>query len=224
MSQCSVWPMEIDVPQLVEHTHTRRAFQIYAVLAVGLPVHENNQEAKIFRRHRYGDPFWICKPTYPHGIPRRNRRIVMQIVNHSNCRSRSSQLLSQIACLPMRHGICCTGSRPHANASPYTIDPKDENMEKLSWMIMHKSDLIVTPLETARFSAVWCTHLRIDADNFVAFVACVGKHIFVAFNAVRMIVAKNIPLSGQAFVTLPAAEVARVPILGHGFGVFATEN
>lgn len=39
-----------------------------------------------------------------------------------------------------------------------------------------------------------------------------------------MVVAQHVTLAGQALVALPAAEVARVPVLGHGLRVLAAEN
>lgn len=68
------------------------------------------------------------------------------------------------------------------------------------------------------------THLRVDADCLVALLADVGEHILVAFDAVGMLVAQHVALAGQTLVTLPAAEVAGMPILRHGLGVLATEN
>lgn len=67
-------------------------------------------------------------------------------------------------------------------------------------------------------------YLRVDSDDFVAFFAGIREYRFVAFNAVRVIVAEYVSLSGQRFVALPATEMRRVPILVHGFCEFAAEN
>jgi len=64
--------------------------------------------------------------------------------------------------------------------------------------------------------------LRIDADDTVAVVAAVGEHSFVAFDAIRMLVTQNVALARQRLVTLPAAKMTQMPILGHGFRVFPT--
>lgn len=39
-----------------------------------------------------------------------------------------------------------------------------------------------------------------------------------------MVVAQYVSLAGQALVALPAAEVARMPVLGHCLRVLAAEN
>lgn len=67
-------------------------------------------------------------------------------------------------------------------------------------------------------------YLGIDSNDLVAFLASVGEHILVALDAVRMVVAQHVPLTGQALVALPAAEVARVPVLGHCLRILAAEN
>lgn len=68
------------------------------------------------------------------------------------------------------------------------------------------------------------TNLGVDPDDLAALLAVVRKHILVALDAVGMVVTQHIPLSGQAVVALPAAEVVVVPVLVHGFRVFAAEN
>lgn len=68
------------------------------------------------------------------------------------------------------------------------------------------------------------TNLRVDADDFIALLACVGEDILVAFNAERMLVSQHIALTGERLVALPAAEMARVPVFGHRLCVFTAEN
>ena len=67
-------------------------------------------------------------------------------------------------------------------------------------------------------------HLRINANYFIAFFANVGKNAFVAFNTIRMFIPKNVTLTGQSFVTLPARKVTAVPVFGHGLSIFTAEN
>lgn len=66
--------------------------------------------------------------------------------------------------------------------------------------------------------------LRINADDTVAVVAAVGKHGLVALDAIRMLIAQHVALARQRLIALPAAKMTQVPILGHGFRVFSTEN
>lgn len=68
------------------------------------------------------------------------------------------------------------------------------------------------------------TYLGIDTDDLIAFFASIGEDILVAFNAIGMIVTYDITLAGEAFIALPAAEMAGMPILIHGLCVFTTEN
>lgn len=68
------------------------------------------------------------------------------------------------------------------------------------------------------------SHLWVNADGSVALLTCVGEHRLVALDAVRMIVPEHVALSCQGLVTLPAAEVARVPVLRHRLRVFSAEN
>ena len=67
-------------------------------------------------------------------------------------------------------------------------------------------------------------YLGVDADGLAALLAGVGEDGLVALDAVGMVVAEHVALAGQRLVALPAAEVTRVPVLGHGLGVLATEN
>lgn len=67
-------------------------------------------------------------------------------------------------------------------------------------------------------------HLGVDADGLVALLAGISEDRFVALNAVGVVIAQHVALASQRLVALPAAEVARMPVLGHGLGVLATEN
>lgn len=67
-------------------------------------------------------------------------------------------------------------------------------------------------------------YLRIDSNDLVTFVACICEYIFVAFNAVRMLITQHISLTSQTFVTLPAAEMTRMPVLVHCLRIFTAEN
>ena len=66
-------------------------------------------------------------------------------------------------------------------------------------------------------------HLGVRPDPLVALLAGVGEEIIVALDAVRMIVAEDVALARQRIITIPAAEVAAVPILIHGFCKLAAE-
>lgn len=130
-------------------------------------------------------------------------------MNHNSCRSRSCRTWSQTACPPGTSCICCTGSTPRASAYLCRKDP-----ERCSKSIK------VSPTRQGSSR----TNLGVDPDDLAALLAVVRKHILVALDAVGMVVTQHIPLSGQAVVALPATEVVVVPVLVHGFRVFAAEN
>lgn len=67
-------------------------------------------------------------------------------------------------------------------------------------------------------------YLWIDSNDLVALVARIGEHVFVAFDAVWMLVAQYIPLASQALIALPAAKMSRMPILVHCLRVLSAEN
>lgn len=67
-------------------------------------------------------------------------------------------------------------------------------------------------------------YLRIDANDLVAFIARVSKHILVTFDTIWMLIPKNITLSRQALVALPATKMTRMKVLIHGLRIFTTEN
>lgn len=67
-------------------------------------------------------------------------------------------------------------------------------------------------------------YLRVDSDDFVALLAGVGEYGFVAFDAVRVVIAQHIPLASQRLVALPAAKMCRMPVLIHGLRELAAEN
>lgn len=66
--------------------------------------------------------------------------------------------------------------------------------------------------------------LGVDADGLGALLARVSEHLLVAAHAVRVLVAQHVSLAGQRVVALPAAEVARVPVLVHGLRVLPGED
>lgn len=68
------------------------------------------------------------------------------------------------------------------------------------------------------------TYLGINSNDCVALLTSVCENSFIAFDAIRMLISQDIALTSQAFVTVPTAEVTRMPVLRHGFCVFATEN
>jgi len=66
--------------------------------------------------------------------------------------------------------------------------------------------------------------LGVDSDGLGALVAGVGEYLLVTSHAIGMFIAEDVSLTGQGVITLPTAEVSRVPILIHGFSVFPTED
>lgn len=68
------------------------------------------------------------------------------------------------------------------------------------------------------------TYLRVDADDFVAFLASISENALVALDAVGMLVSQDISLTCQRLIALPAAEVGSMPILVHCLSVITTEN
>lgn len=63
--------------------------------------------------------------------------------------------------------------------------------------------------------------LGVDTDDFVALLAAISENALVAFDAVRVLVPEHVTLPGQRFVTLPATEMAAVPVLVHRLRVLA---
>lgn len=68
------------------------------------------------------------------------------------------------------------------------------------------------------------SYFRIDSNDFVALFARIREGRLVAGDAVRMLVPKNVTLSSQRLVALPAAKMRRMPIFVHRFREFAAEN
>lgn len=149
--------------------------------------------------------FWS---TYRPGTPRRSHRIGTQTVSHSSCRSKFYPTWSQTACRPGTCDTCCKGSTPRASACLCMKDPGSGKRRLIK----------------GRFQFNSLSHLRVNSDDFIALLAVIGKHILVAANAIGMIVPKHVALAGQGVVTVPAAEVIVVPVLGHCLRVFTAEN
>lgn len=63
----------------------------------------------------------------------------------------------------------------------------------------------------------------ISSDFFLAFFAIMSKLLFVASNAVWMIILKNITRAGQRLVAVPTAEMIGMKVLTHASSVFAVE-
>lgn len=68
------------------------------------------------------------------------------------------------------------------------------------------------------------TNLRVDPNDRVAVFAGVGEDGLVTLDAVGVVILEDVALAGQGLVALPAAEVARVPVLRHGLRVLSAEN
>lgn len=55
--------------------------------------------------------------------------------------------------------------------------------------------------------------LGINANDQIAVFTSVGKNCFITFNTIRMFIFQDVTLSSKTVITLPAAEVPRVPVL-----------
>jgi hypothetical protein len=66
--------------------------------------------------------------------------------------------------------------------------------------------------------------LGVDSDRLGTLITGVGEYLLVTPHAIRMLITEDVSLAGQGVITLPAAKVAGVPILIHGFSVFPTED
>lgn len=67
-------------------------------------------------------------------------------------------------------------------------------------------------------------YLGVNANRLGALVAGIGKYLFIAAHAIRVLVSKNVPLPSKWVIALPTAEVAWMPVLIHGFGVLTAED
>jgi hypothetical protein len=82
-----------------------------------------------------------------------------------------------------------------------------------------------TPLESGEIIMSRVSrYLGVDSNQRAALLASVGKHALVALDAVGMLIAQNVTLTGQTLVAVPAAKVTRMPVLRHRLCVLATEN
>eukprot|EP00914_Ancora_sagittata_P032073 GHVO01064998.1.p2 GENE.GHVO01064998.1~~GHVO01064998.1.p2 ORF type:complete len:197 (+),score=18.25 GHVO01064998.1:1064-1654(+) len=66
--------------------------------------------------------------------------------------------------------------------------------------------------------------LGVGANRSLAFFARVGEEALVALDAVRMLLAQDVPVSGQVQVAVEATEVSAMPVLVHGACVFARKD
>lgn len=66
--------------------------------------------------------------------------------------------------------------------------------------------------------------LGVGADGRLAVLAAVGKQVLVALDAVRVLLTQDVAVTCQVQVTVPAAKVSAMPVLVHGFGVFARKD
>jgi hypothetical protein len=64
---------------------------------------------------------------------------------------------------------------------------------------------------------------RVGANLFLAFFAVVGKQLFVAGNAMRMLVFEYVTRASQRFVAMPATKMISMIILIHCSCVLAVE-
>ena len=67
------------------------------------------------------------------------------------------------------------------------------------------------------------SYFRIGSYFLFAFFTVVGEQLFVALDAVRMLVLEYVSGASQRDVTIPTAKVVRVKILIHSFCILAVE-
>jgi hypothetical protein len=92
------------------------------------------------------------------------------------------------------------------------------------WLVNQRS-LTVGAFEA--FLMPMCIFVRqifgVRSNDSLAFLTRVSKEVLVAFDAVRMFIAENVPVTGEIEVTMEARKVTAVPILVHCFCVFSRE-
>lgn len=95
-----------------------------------------------------------------------------------------------------------------------------------SKLFVHEGHLALVAQETFLMPVLVLVRqiLGVDADRGVAVLAGVREDGLVALDAVGMVILQDVALPSEGLVALPAAEVARMPVLGHGFGVLPAEN
>lgn len=67
-------------------------------------------------------------------------------------------------------------------------------------------------------------YFGVDANQLIALIAGIGEDRFIAPDAIRVIITEDVTLARQGLITLPTAEVGRVPVLIHCLGVFPAKN
>lgn len=169
-----------------------------------------------FSQYSLNTIFFFYLSTHRHERLHRSHRNATQTVNRSNCHSRSCRSSSRTACQRARCDSSDRGSRLRASACLCSSDP--------GWEKIKKAESSEKNPHNRKNAEENPTNLRVDADDFIALLACVGEDILVAFNAERMLVSQHISLTGERLVALPAAKMARVPVFGHRLCVFTAEN
>jgi hypothetical protein len=66
--------------------------------------------------------------------------------------------------------------------------------------------------------------LGVSANGRLALFASVGEEVLIALDAVRMLLAQDVPVPSEVQVAVEAAEVPAMPVLVHGAGVFARKD
>lgn len=66
-------------------------------------------------------------------------------------------------------------------------------------------------------------YLGVCSNYSFAFFTRMSKLVFVALDAVRMLISKDVPMTSQVEVTVKTGKMIAVPVLIHGFRVFTGE-
>lgn len=148
--------------------------------------------------------------THRHGRLLRIHRIAKRTENRSSFRSKSCRTSNRIACRRVKCDTFGIRSTLHASACLCSSSPLEWIDSKISKLFAH-------------FHSA-ATHLGINSNDCIALLASVGEDALVALDAVRMFVSQHVALSSEALVAVPAAEVARMPVLRHGLCVLAAKN
>jgi len=95
-----------------------------------------------------------------------------------------------------------------------------------SEMFIYKGLLTITTFEATFVPMLVFVRqiLGLSANWFLAFFTCVGEIILVTFDTIRMLFSKDVTMTGQGLIAVPATEMTTVPILFHCFCIFTVED
>lgn len=88
--------------------------------------------------------------------------------------------------------------------------------------LIHQGVLTVTALEAHLMPMLLFVGqvLGISSNGFLAFLASIGKEVFITLDAERVLLAQDVAVPGQRQVAVPAGEVGGVEVLLHCLAVF----